>query len=174
MTRILALLLLAAIGPDWSPVQINGTPAGGCTAPEYRQFDFWVGNWDAYEATGSTKVVARTLVTPMLGGCVLGEVYQQNDGLVGESYSIYDSSRKQWHQSWVTNRGGLLLLDGWLEEGRMVLIGREHRPDGTSSLIRGVWWPEGDAVRERADRSTDGGKTWTPVFDLVFRPHRAA
>ena len=27
-------------------------------------------------------------------------------------------------------------------------------------------------VREKADRSTDGGKTWTPLFDIVFRPHR--
>jgi hypothetical protein len=26
--------------------------------------------------------------------------------------------------------------------------------------------------RETADRSTDGGKTWTPWFDIVFRPHR--
>jgi hypothetical protein len=25
---------------------------------------------------------------------------------------------------------------------------------------------------EKGERSTDGGKTWVPVFDIVFRPHR--
>jgi hypothetical protein len=35
-----------------------------------------------------------------------------------------------------------------------------------------VWWSEGANVHEKAERSTDGGKTWTPVFDIVFRPHR--
>jgi hypothetical protein len=173
MTRSLALLLLVAMTPPGAGAQGRASPAA-CTEPEHRQFDFWVGNWDTYEAGDSTKLVARNLVTPILGGCVLREVYQQTDGLVGESYSLYDASRKRWHQSWVTNRGALLLLEGWLEEGRMVLIGREHRSDGTTSLLRGVWWPEGTAVRERADRSTDGGKTWTPVFDLIFRPHRTS
>jgi hypothetical protein len=27
-------------------------------------------------------------------------------------------------------------------------------------------------VRETADTSADGGKTWTPWFDLEFRPRR--
>jgi hypothetical protein len=28
-------------------------------------------------------------------------------------------------------------------------------------------------VRHKAERSTDGGRTWAPVWDMVFRPHRA-
>ena len=28
-----------------------------------------------------------------------------------------------------------------------------------------------DTFSWAADRSTDGGKTWRPVFDIVFRPH---
>jgi hypothetical protein len=99
-------------------------------------------------------------------------VYQQDDGLVGESLSIYDVSRRGWHQSWVTNRGGLLLLNGGLEGKRMVLTGPDRAADGTPSLLRGIWWKDGADVRERALRSADGGKTWTPVFDIVFRPHR--
>jgi hypothetical protein len=53
----------------------------------------------------------------------------------------------------------------------MVLTGTERAPDGTASLLRGTWWRDGDAVRERAERSRDGGVTWTPVFDIEFRPH---
>ena len=93
------------------------------------------------------------------------------DGLRAESFSTYDVSRHSWHQSWVTNRGALLLLDGGLVDGRMVLTATERADVGSSSLLRGVWWTKGKTVRERAERSKDGGATWAPVFDIVFRPH---
>ena len=142
-----------------------------CVGSEFHQFDFWKGDWDAYDMADTTKVVGRGQVTPMLDGCALREVYRQNDGLQGESYNLWDAKRGLWHQSWVTNRGDLLLLDGMFEGGRMTLIARETKSDGSGSLLRGVWWAEGASVREKADRSTDGGKTWIPVFDMVFRPH---
>lgn len=143
-----------------------------CTGPEFRQFDFWAGDWDAYDMADTTRLVARALVTSTLDGCVLHESYRQHDGLAGESYSLWDASRGVWHQSWVTNRGGLILLDGAIQGDRMVLSGPEKLPDGTPSTIRGVWWVDGRDVRQKADRSIDGGKTWTPVFDMIFRPHR--
>jgi len=33
------------------------------------------------------------------------------------------------------------------------------------------WSAQGDSVRETAMASRDGGKTWAPLFDLLFRPH---
>jgi len=142
-----------------------------CAAPEYRQFDFFAGDWDTYDVAAPSKLVARNKVTLILEGCVVHEVYRQTDGLVGESFSLYDSSRGGWHQSWVTNRGSLLLLDGGLDGDRMALTATEKSSDGTTSLLRGVWRREGTTVRETATRSTDGGKSWTPVFDIVFRKH---
>jgi hypothetical protein len=32
-----------------------------------------------------------------------------------------------------------------------------------------TWAPEAGGVRETAERSSDGGKTWRPWFDLSFR-----
>ena len=147
-------------------------PPAACATPEFRRFDFFAGDWDTYDVTDPSKVVARNRVTVVLDGCAVREVYEQDDGLVGESLSIYDASRRGWHQSWVTNRGGLLLLNGGLEGERMVLTGPDRAADGTPSVLRGIWWKDGKDVREKAERSTDGGKTWTPVFDIVFRPHR--
>lgn len=69
-------------------------------------------SWDTYDVAAPAKLVARNNVTITLGGCVLHESYEQGDGLVGESFSLYDASRARWHQSWFTNRGQLLLLDG--------------------------------------------------------------
>jgi hypothetical protein len=151
---------------------LAATGAQHCTTPEYREFDFFTGDWDAYDASDSTKIVARNHVTPMLDGCAIREVYSQNDGLRGESFSTYDASRRVWHQSWVTNHGQLLLLDGGLEHGNMVFTATVHEPDSTTSLIRATWSPLQNSVRETAVSSADGGKTWNPVFDLIFRPHK--
>lgn len=164
-------IALVALSGALASASARPTEPPPCGGPEFHQFDFWKGDWDAYDMADSSKLVGRGQVTPMLNGCVLREVYRQNDGLEGESYNLWDAKRGLWHQSWVTNRGDLLLLDGMFEDGRMTLIARETKSDGSVSLLRGVWWAEGARVRERADRSTDGGKTWTPVFDMVFRPH---
>jgi hypothetical protein len=173
-TRVAIGVLLgvtaAATAGTYGSAEPTRVPAS-CAAPEYRQFDFFAGDWDTYDVGAPSKLVARNRVSLILGGCVVHEVYRQTDGLVGESFSIYDASRGGWHQSWVTNHGALLLLDGGLEGDRMALTATEKASDGTTSLLRGVWRREGTAVRETAERSTDGGKTWTPVFDIVFRPH---
>jgi hypothetical protein len=159
-----AALLVAVAGAGRRPPS--------CAAPEFRQFDFFAGDWDTYDVGVPDSVVARNRVTPMLDGCAIREVYQQRDGLRGESFSMYDASRGSWHQSWVTNRGQLLLLEGVLDHGRMVLTAPERTAGGGSSVLRGTWWRDGGSVRERAERSVDGGRTWTTVFDIVFRPHR--
>lgn len=143
--------------------------AGLCSAPEYRQFDFWVGDWDSYDPTTSTKD-AHVRVDRILGGCVIHEDYQSVDGHKGESFSIYDASRRVWHQTWVTNGGTLLVIEGSFESGEMVLSGIDHQVG--DSIVRGVWKPVDDGVRETAVRSADGGKTWKPWFDLMFRAHK--
>ncbi len=172
---LLATLILASAGdrllaaPASPPVQ---TPAAKCAAPEYRQLDFWVGDWEAYDPD-EHKVVGRNRVDLILDRCVLREVYDQTDGLSGQSFSLYDAARKVWHQTWVTNSGKLLMLDGKLQGNRLVLEGIQTGADGHPMTVRAVWYPEKDGVRETAAASSDGGKTWKPLFDLLFRPHKA-
>jgi hypothetical protein len=158
-----------AAGENMGKQQSESTP---CTAPEYRQFDFWLGDWDTYEVNSPDKIVARNRVTRILGGCALLEVYEQRDGLNGQSFTIYDAARKVWHQSWVTNRGQLLIIEGGLQGDRMVLTGIDRGADGKSRLIRGIWTGVTGGVRETAETSSDDGKTWKPFFDIVFRPHK--
>jgi hypothetical protein len=142
----------------------------GCAAPAYRQFDFWLGDWDVFDSHSQAKV-ARVHVTRTLDDCVLLEEYRGSDGHEGQSFSIYDAPRSLWHQTWVTNRGQLLVIEGNLRASAMELSGSERLADGTVRLVRGTWQLSHDGVREVAVRSTDGGKTWTEWFDLVFRPH---
>src|SRR5262249_38658895 len=52
---------------------------------------------------------------------------QSVDGHKGESFGIYDASRKVWHHSWVTNRGQLLIIEGNMLDSAMVLSGTDRR-----------------------------------------------
>lgn len=142
-----------------------------CTTAKYRQFDFFTGDWDTYDFTDSTKIIARNHVSRMLDGCAIREVYDQYDGMHGESFSMYDAARDVWHQSWVTNGGKLLLMDGGVQGTSMIFTGTVKEANGKSSLLRGTWTPQHGSVRETAVTSADGGKTWKPVFDIIFRPH---
>jgi hypothetical protein len=140
-----------------------------CSAPEYRQLDFWLGDWDVFDV-GDSKPSMRIKVEKILDGCALRESYKDVNGTVGESFNIYDASRKVWHQTWVTNRGVLLVLEGGMENGRMVLRATETTKDGPVQW-RAFWIPQGAEVRETAETSSDGGKTWKPKFDIIFRKH---
>jgi hypothetical protein len=159
--------LLAFIVPA---AQAASAPAR-CAAPMYRAFDFWLGDWDTFDSDAPGKPsIARNHVDSILDGCVLREDYGQNDGHHGQSFTLYDASRQLWHQSWVTNRGELLVLEGRLQGGRIVLSGIDHAHH--DAQVRVSWEPVSDGVREIAVTSNDGGKRWQPTFDIVFRKHR--
>jgi ketosteroid isomerase-like protein len=160
----------AQIVPSVVSLSAQSPKAAPCAAPEYRQFDFWAGDWDSFEFGGATKN-ASIRVDRMLDGCVLREDYQGADGHKGQSFTVYDVSRKLWHQTWVTNRGELLEIEGKFQSGEMVLSGSDLTPTGEKREVRGVWKPVEGGVRETAVTSLDAGKTWQPWFDLMFRPH---
>lgn len=173
MHSSLRLLLFALLVTTASPL-FAAEHASACSALVYRQFDFFAGDWDTYDVQAPSKVVARNTVKVILDGCVIHEDYRQSDGLHGDSYSLYDAARKVWHQSWVTNRGDLLLLDGGMQGDRMVFKGLERKAGKLDALVRVAWYRQGGGVRETAERSLDGGKTWKTEFDILFKPHRKA
>ena len=154
-----------------APSAVSASPSS-CEAREARQFDFWVGDWYAFDVAGPVTPVARVRVDRILDGCVLREDYQDTNGLRGQSFSVYDAGNKRWHQTWVTNRGQLLLLDGDLQGEEMIFRGKDRTADGKERSVRGTWRPTKEGVRETATRSMDDGKTWEPWFDILFRPHK--
>jgi len=167
-----SIILAAVMGVLTQPLAsaVSAKPAA-CSQPVYRLFDFWAGDWDAFDVANPEKPVARARVTPILGGCVLLEDYQAADGHAGQGFTIYDASRRVWHQTWVTDRGALLTIEGGIEAGAMVLSGADRAHDNKERRVRGTWKAVDGGVRETAVISIDGGTTWTPWFDLLFRPH---
>jgi hypothetical protein len=171
MSRIaLAALLLAAAGSSPSPPPApspSPTPAP-CTAQEYRQFDFWLGNWDVIDPSG--KLAGTNRITREFDGCVLQEHWVAAGPPVqrGSSFNTWSSGRRRWHQTWVDSTGGFLLLDGELKDSVMTLTG--EMPGSAGGLVRHrISWSRPDAdkddVRQFWEASRDAGKTWNVVFD---------
>jgi hypothetical protein len=175
--RVRAVLVVAfTCAIPFAAPRLSAQSAGppSCAGPEYREFDFWVGDWDAFDVSNPTVTSAHIRVDRILSGCVLEETYEGATGAKGQSFSIYDKSRGVWHQTWVTNRGKLLTIEGTLQAGAMILTGSDRTADGKPRLVRGIWKLDSSGVRETAVTSTDNGATWTPWFDLLFRPHAKA
>ena len=140
--------------------------AAPCEAPEYRQFDFWVGEWDVHGAAG--KMAGSNHIEREYGGCVLHERYTTPGGYIGESLNTWDAGRGVWHQTWVDNAGTLLLLEGGLRDGNMVLEGRTIGADGQAKRHRITWTPNPDGSVRQLWESTDAAGAWMTVFDGLY------
>jgi ketosteroid isomerase-like protein len=169
LRRLVAVVLLSGLGGAASAAPAPSPSK--CSSAEHRRLDFWVGDWDVFEVGGGDRPIARARIDVILDGCALREVYDQTDGLVGQSFTTWDSSRKLWHQTWVTNGGALLQIDGNFEGDSLTLQGPRLSAAGRKEVVRGVWKRQGDGVREVAHTSTDAGRSWKPWFDVLFRPH---
>ncbi len=172
MSGVLALALLSTTAQVMA-APAPATPPAGCTGPEYHQLDFWIGDWDTFETdTPGGPSVARAHVDPILGACAIHELYEQNDGLIGDSFLSYDAVRKLWQQTWLTNRGSIMVIVGNFKDGVLTLEGEMHLKNGKSILQRITWKTEAKGVRESSVMSKDGGKNWEPAFDVRFLKHR--
>ncbi len=165
--------ILALTVGDTGIVRAPTPPAGKptpapppCSTAEHRQFDFWLGEWEVREAG---KVAGINRITRILGGCALREEWSGASGTTGTSLNMYDAVRKRWHQTWVDDKGNVLLLDGEWKGGRMVLEGERPVPGGKISRERITWTPQaGGRVRQLWESSEDSGKTWQVAFDGIY------
>ncbi|MDQ6781764.1 MAG: hypothetical protein M3Z37_11515 [Candidatus Eremiobacteraeota bacterium] len=161
----MALLGLAFGSPAAAPAA--AARANACVKPEYRQFDFWIGDWKVVDPAG--KPQGTNLVTLIQNRCVLQEHWQGTDGSAGTSFNLYDRTAKRWHQTWVDNSGGILLLNGGLVNGVMLMTQPRTLRSGGHVIERIAWTKlTPDKVRQLWDRSSDGGKTWQVVFDGIY------
>lgn len=140
---------------------------GPCDGPEYRQFDFWIGDWQVFRPDGT--LAGTNSIRREIGGCVLHERYRTDQGYVGESFNIYDAGRRRWHQTWVDSSGLLLLLDGGLEGGNMVLEGTISDDKGSVAQHRITWTPNPDGSVRQHWQTADASGSWTTAFDGLYR-----
>jgi hypothetical protein len=148
-----------------------------CTGPQYKEFDFWLGDWEVRNAAG--QVLGRNRISKKHGGCVVLEEWTSAGGGSGSSFNVYDQPTKQWHQFWVdatgTNwlssdkQGNPVTLRGGIRDGAMVMT---SHPDTLPAIgqTRVTWRPLPDGgLQQTFESSSDGGKTWTVSFDGFYK-----
>ena len=139
MSRRTSLLLATVLILAWSAVALaqDASQPAPCSSSQYRQFDFWLGEWKVTDKDG--KLLGHNSITSILGGCGLEENWKSANGKsTGTSYNIFDGGRKVWHQTWIDNSGLLLTIEGGIRDGSMVLDGRTRGPKG--ELRQRITW----------------------------------
>lgn len=141
-----------------------------CSAPEARQFDFWLGEWDLSWDGGS----GRNTITYKFGSCVIEENFRadqpsdESNPLKGSSVAVYSPQLKKWRQTWVDNQGSYLDFSGGFSDGKMTLS-REAAKNGEKYYQRMVWYNiEKDSLDWNWEKSKDGAK-WKTLWKIHYQ-----
>src|SRR5687767_2162985 len=87
-------------------------PQPACTRAEHQHFDFWIGEWNVFNAQG--QQIGSNRISRIASGCGLLEEWQAANGGDGRSINFFDASDNQWHQVWVGGDGTVLRIAGAL------------------------------------------------------------
>lgn len=166
-------VFLATLATLASPQAAAQTPVAPptCDAPEHRQFDFWLGEWEVVPADGSGQALGRNTISRVAAGCALREHWVNARGLDGHSLNVYDRDARRWTQFWIGADGVILRLQGGLRvDGAMEMRGELPDGKGGTQRQRIVWIPETDgSVLQVWDVSDDDGTTWRNSFSGRYR-----
>lgn len=139
------------------------------TPPQYRQLDFWVGQWDVYNR--ADKLVGHNTLTLADNGFAIHESWTSSTGSTGHSINYYHPTTGQWNQLWVSAAGDVLDMSGTFSDGAMRFTGKRVDRNGREFQHRTTLTPlDGGRVRQHIEESSDGGATWKVGFDAVYVP----
>jgi hypothetical protein len=154
------------------------TAPATCDTPQHHQLDFWVGNWQVFDAA-TNKLVAIERVEKHSEGCIVQEnltfltdMYRRPGvkyRLAGIGVNRFDG--ENWLQMWADNQWGAIFLRGAPDaDGNIVFVTvipsrkrdvklvYENRPDGTVRILQYV--------------APAGSGKWVKYGDLIYRPNR--
>ncbi|MDY8134060.1 hypothetical protein [Aquimarina sp. 2201CG5-10] len=137
---------------------------------KYKEFDFWIGEWDVYKR-GTDSIVGQSKIESIVDGKVIKETYHSTTSKYnGTSLNKYNPRTNQWEQFWVDNSGLTLHIKGNLENGIMILQNKVTNQKGVSVWNKIKWQKtQNNTVRQTWYQSTNKGQDWTTVFDGEYR-----
>jgi hypothetical protein len=143
--------------------------------PKYRQFDFWIGDWDVFGKTGNKA--GESHIELILDSCIILENWKSANSFKGlyysgKSFNAYNARINQWQQTWVDNIGGKTeYSDGRFENDKMVFQTKPYLFNkDTMAIQRLTFYNLGpEKVRQHGEISKDNGTTWATTYDLEYR-----
>lgn len=146
-----------------------------CGQPEYRQFDFWLGEWEAFGLNG--QKAGDSKISLILDSCIILEEWTSasvNQGIryAGKSFNTYNAATKQWQQTWVDNVGGSNeYLLGKFDNNKIIYRSSPFLFSKDTMAIRKMTFTNLSPVklRQHGEISKDNGVNWTTEYDLEYR-----
>ena len=166
---LLAFPLVAMSQTDPDASDAAAPKASPCEEdPRFREFDFWVGEWDVRDTNGA--FVGENSISREESGCVLIENWSGAKGSTGMSINYLDKITDEWVQIWHAAGGYQIDIRGGLTAEGMLLTGTIHYIGSAKTApFRGLWTPLPDGrVRQFFEQSNDDGKTWQPWFEGFY------
>lgn len=146
-----------------------------CSGPVYRQFDFWVGEWEAYGKNG--KKAGDSKISLILDSCIVLEEWTSvpvvnSTTYAGKSFNTYNATTNQWQQTWVDNVGGSTeYLQGTFIDNSIIFKTNPFPfSKDTMALRQLTFYNLGkDKVRQLGEISKNKGQSWLTEYDLEYR-----
>lgn len=169
----LSLLVAVALQASTTTPPPAVPAAPPCTAAEYRQLDFWVGDWIAEWERAGVKGTGRNRITKdEYGQCVITERFSNEDGSFrGFSISTYFAPARQWRQTWMDNQAGYFdLFGGPKQDPDSHFALEQYRRGEASPWLRMIWQdvkPDSFTWRWQSKPSADA--PWTDQWVIKYR-----
>lgn len=165
---LISIFMLTKVFAQTAPCSSN---------PVYRQFDFWIGQWDVYSTDG--KKAGSSKISLILDSCIILEEWtstasQKGNVYAGKSFNTYNAASSQWQQTWVDNAGGTIeFLEGKFENNSMKFRTRPFVFSKDTMAIRKLTFYNlsADKVRQLGEISKNNGANWSTEYDLEYRKH---
>jgi hypothetical protein len=146
-----------------------------CSSPEFRQFDFWIGEWEAFGING--KKAGDSKISLILDSCIILEEWtsagvQQGLRYAGKSFNTWNSSLKEWQQTWVDNTGNTTAFTHGKFADKKIIFNTDPFPfsTDTTAIRRLTFFDLGkDKVRQLGEITKNNGTTWATEYDLEYR-----
>ena len=146
-----------------------------CSQPEFRQFDFWIGEWEAFGVNG--KKAGDSRISMILDSCIILEEWtsaniQQGLRFAGKSFNTWNSSIKEWQQTWVDNTGNTTAFTHGKFENKKIVFNTDpfnFSKDTIATRKLTFFDLSPGKVRQLAEITKDKGSTWVTEYDLEYR-----
>ncbi len=163
MRTILLLLLLSFI-----TFSSQAQQDCACCAPENKQFDFWIGDWEVFNEKG--QKIGENLVEPLEDHCIISENWKGLQGNSGKSFNYYDPEDRTWNQLWISNSGNILKLKGTASEGKMLLKSELQENEKGKFYNQITWTKNKDgSVTQNWELLDENGKKISNAFKGIYR-----
>ncbi len=166
----LALMSLLVTSLAAGQTNTPQTVAPPCSSPEFKQMDFWVGEWQATwpaPQAGQPEVRGTNVIRKILSDCVVEENFS-GPAFEGKSVSTFNPRNGRWQQTWVDSDGGYLDFVGGAD-GTNFIYTRSFVQNGKTIHQRMVFKNiKSDSFDWSWERSEDEGKTWKVVWPIHY------